>query len=108
MQCGSMVGPACHHWLTKACTRFRFRVGLNRTGAGAEYTWWDGTGVGQAVASGEAYPHWAWLQPQLAAKAGHDCVAAWSDYRYERFTGDAGNAGQVGATCMRHSAGASC
>jgi hypothetical protein len=94
-------GAACLHVLmlsALACSRCR--VGLNRTGAGSEYTWWDGTGVGQTVASGEAYPHWAWPQPQLAAKAGHDCVAAWSGYRYERFAGNADNAAQVGAICI--------
>jgi hypothetical protein len=71
------------------------RIGLNRTIAGAEYAWVDSTGVGQGVVSGEAWPHWAWLQPQLAVKPGHDCVAAWADYRYERFLGSDTNANQV-------------
>jgi hypothetical protein len=76
------------------------RIGLNRTMAGSEYSWWDGTSVGQGVVGGEAWPHWAWLQPQLALRPGHDCVAAWADYRYERFLGSDGNASQVG-DCFR-------
>ncbi len=50
----------------------------------------------QGVASDSAYPHWAWLQPQLANTSGADCVAAWSNYQYERFLGDASDSSHVG------------
>ena len=41
------------------------------------------------------YPHWVWLQRQLANATGADCVAAWSNYQYERFLGISSNSGQV-------------
>ncbi len=49
----------------------------------------------QSVETGSAYPHWAWLQPQLANSSNGHCAAAWSNYQYERFLGDASNSSHV-------------
>jgi hypothetical protein len=68
---------------------------MQRPGSASEYAWLDGSPVEQGVASDSAYPHWAWLQPQLANTSGADCVAAWSNYQYERFLGDASNSSHV-------------
>lgn len=72
------------------------RLGLSRQDTGSEFAWLDSTAVAQGVEPGSAYPHWAWLQPQLAAAPAHDCVAAWQGYQYERFLGEGDNTNQVG------------
>ena len=49
----------------------------------------------QGVVTDSAYPHWAWLQQQLASTAAAHCVAAWSNYQYERFQGDGANSSHI-------------
>jgi hypothetical protein len=71
------------------------RLGLQRPDSASEYAWLDGSPVEQGVVSDSAYPHWAWLQPQLSSASGADCVAAWSSYQYERFLGDSTSSSQV-------------
>jgi hypothetical protein len=71
------------------------RLGLERADSASDYAWLDGMTVEQGVVADSAYPHWAWLQPQLANTSGANCVAAWSNYQYERFLGDASSSAQV-------------
>jgi hypothetical protein len=82
-------------YFTKQVPLYSYWLGLQRPDNASEYTWLDGSPVPQAVESGSAYPHWAWLQPQLASSTSAHCVAAWSNYQYERFLGDVANSSQV-------------
>jgi hypothetical protein len=71
------------------------RLGLQRPDSASDYAWLDGAPVEQTVATDSAYPHWVWLQRQLANVTNADCAAAWSNYQYERFLGDSSNSSQV-------------
>lgn len=60
----------------------------------------------QGVVTDSAYPHWAWLQPQLASTSGHHCVVAWSNYQYDRFLGDSSDSSQVRSQAFYQTASA--
>jgi hypothetical protein len=56
-------------------------TGLNRSAAGADFQYSNGSSALASNSNANPYLHWSWYHPNFATNAGYDCVLAWADLR---------------------------
>jgi hypothetical protein len=52
-------------------------TGLNRSAAGADFQYSNGSTVSANNSNADPYAHWSWYHPSFASNAGYDCILAW-------------------------------